>query len=104
MAVVKSGTTISHQSMHLLHCLFFYCAFYRFSVSCMHVYGAFNMVADVLSRDNFEVVHSFLPQASLECIPTSIVELLVTTRPDWGFPAWTDLFTYLLARELQTPR
>ena len=51
-----------------------------------------------------DVVHSFLPQASLECIPVTIVELLVTTRPDWGFPFWMDLFTRSLAGELQTPR
>ena len=104
VSVIKSGTTSSQQSMHLLRCLFFYCAFYRFSVSCVHVPGALNTVADALSRDNFDVVHSFLPQASLEHVPAAIVELLVTTRPDWGSPAWTDLFTRSLARELQTPR
>ena len=76
VSVIKSGTTGSQQSMQLLRCLFFYCAFYRFSVSCVYV------------------VHCFLPQASLECIPAAIVELLVTTRPDWGSPAWTDLFTH----------
>ena len=51
VSVIKSGTTSSQQSMHLLRCLFFYCAFYRFSVSCMHVPGALNTVADALSRD-----------------------------------------------------
>ena len=51
-------------------------------MSCVHVPGAFNMVVDSLSRDNFDVVHSFLPQASLKCVPVVIVELLVTTRPD----------------------
>ena len=73
-------------------------------MSCVHVPGALNTVADALSRDNFDVVHSFLPQDSLERVPAAIVELLVTTRPDWGSPAWTDLFTRSLARELQTPR
>ena len=53
MAVVSAGTTSSQQSMHLLRCLFIYCAFYRFCVSCVHVAGAFNTVVDSLSRDNF---------------------------------------------------
>ena len=75
----------------------FYCAFYRFSMSCVHVPGALNTVADALSRDNFEVVYCCLPQASLECVPAAIVELLVTTRPDWWSPAWTDLFTRSVA-------
>ena len=94
VSVIKSVTTSSQQSVHLLSYLFFYCAFYTFCVSCVHVPGAFNTVVDSLSRD---IVHSFLPQASLECIPAAIVELLVTTRPDWGSAAWTDLFTHSLA-------
>ena len=53
VSVIKSVTTSSQQSMHLLRCLFFYCAFCRFCVSCVHVPGAFKMVVDSLSRDNF---------------------------------------------------
>ena len=52
VSVIKSVTTSSQQSMHLLRCLFFYCAFCRFCVSCVHVPGAFNTVVDSLSRDN----------------------------------------------------
>ena len=52
-SVIKSGSTSSQQSMHLSRCLFFYCAFYRFSVSCVHIPRALNTVADALSRDNF---------------------------------------------------
>ena len=66
-------------------------------MSCVHVPGAFKTVVDSLSRDNFDVVHSFLLQASLECVPAAIVDLLATTRPDWWSPAWTDLFTRSLA-------
>jgi len=75
----------------------------RFSMSCVHFPGAVDTVADALSRDNFDVVHSFLPQGSPECVPAAIVELLVTTRPDWGSSAWMDLFTRSLAGVLQTP-
>ena len=49
VSVIKSGTTRSQQTMHPLHCLFFYCTFYRFSVSCVHVPRAFNTVAEALS-------------------------------------------------------
>jgi len=73
-------------------------------MSCVHVPGAVNTVADALSRDNFDMVPSFLSQASLECVPAAVVELLVTTKPDWGSPAWTNVFTHLLAGMLQTIR
>ena len=103
-SVILSGTTSSQQSMHLLRCWCFYCSFYRFSVSCVHVLGALTMVADARLRDNFEVVHSCFPQASVKHVSAAIVELLVTTRLNWGSPAWMDLFTRSLAGELETLR
>ena len=75
--ILKSRTTTSILSMHLLHCLSFYCAFYSFSMSCVHIPGVENIVADALSRDNLTLVSSVLPQASLEHIPSPIVELLI---------------------------
>ena len=51
---------------HLLHCLSFYCAFYSFCMSCVHIPGADNGVADALSWDNTTSVSFLLPQALLE--------------------------------------
>jgi len=81
--------------------LILYSAFYRFSISCVNVPEAAKTVTDALYRDNFYVVH---PHASLECAPVAKLELLVTTRPNWWSPAWTNLFTRLLAGALQTSR
>ena len=58
----------------------------------MHIPGVDTVVADTQSRDNLTLVSSLLPQASLEHIPSPIVEQLITTRPDWGSPTWIDLF------------
>ena len=103
VSIFKSRTTTSVLSMHLLHCLSFYCAFYSFSMSCVHIPGVENVVADALSRDNLTLVSSLLPQASLEHILSPIVELLITTRPDWGSPTWIDLFVGSLTVGLRTP-
>ena len=101
--ILKSRTTTSLLSMHSLRCLSFYCAFYSFSMSCVHIPGVENVVADVLSQDNLTLASSLLPQASLEHIPSPIVELLITTRPDWGSPTWIDLFVGSLTGGLRTP-
>ena len=103
VSILKSRTTTSVLSMHLLRCLSFYCALYSFSMSCVHILGVENVVADALSRDNLTLVSSVFPQALLKHIPSPIVELLITSRPDWGLPTWIDLFVGSLTGGLQTP-
>ena len=85
--------------MHLLRCISFYGALYSFRVSCVHVPGAINDAADVLSRDNMITISALLPQVVAVPVPPPLVGLLVSVRPDWGAQAWTDLFIRSLSRE-----
>ena len=106
MAVVSSlqtGTAKSPQLMHLLRCFAFYSAYYRFHSSCVHVPGAMNTAADALSRNNMTLFLSLAPQAQRCPIPSPLIELLITTRPDWGSPAWTQLFLLSLTEGLPDP-
>ena len=103
VSIVNSKTAKTPQLMHLLRCFAFYCAYYRFHISCVHVPGAMNTAADALSRNNLKLFSTLAPQA-LRCpIPVLLVELLVTTRPDWGSPAWTQLFVRSLTKVLPDP-
>ena len=93
MAVVSILCTKTAKSppplMHLLRCLSFYCALYCINVSCVHVPGAINAAADALSHNKLQLFSSLVPQALPFPIPASLV---VTSRPDWGSQAWTELF------------
>ena len=103
VAILNSKTAKSPLLMHLLRCFSFYCAYYRFHTSCVHVPGAMNTAADALSRDNLTLFSFLVPQAPCYPIPSSMVELLITTRPDWGSPAWTQLFVHSLTRASPNP-
>ena len=92
VSILSTKTAKSPHLMHLLRCFSFYCAFYCINVSCVHVPGAMNAAADALSRNKLPLFSSLVPQALPFPIPASLVELLVTSRPDWGSQAWTELF------------
>ena len=92
VSILSIRTAKSPHLMHLLRCFSFYCAFYCVNVSCVHVPGAMNAAADALSRNKLPLFSSLVPQALPFPIPASLVGLLVTSRPDWGSQAWTELF------------
>ena len=101
VSILNTKTSKAPQVMHLPRCFSFYCAFYCafycFRVSCMHVPGAINAAADALSHNNLPLF-SLVPQACQYAIPTALVELLITSIPDWGLPAWTQQFIRSLAK------
>ena len=98
VSILNMKTSKAPQLMHLLRCFSFYCAFYGFHVSCIHVAGAMNPAVDALSRNNLLLFSSLVPLACQYAIPTALVELLITSRPDWGSQAWTRLFVRTLAK------
>ena len=83
---------------HLLRCFYFYTSFSQFSYTAEHIPGILNTAADALSRDNFTLFSSLLPQASRVAIPQPVIEMLVTQRPDWGSVSWISLFAGTLTR------
>lgn len=100
VAVLNSGTARSPLLMHLLRCFSFYSAYYGFHFSAKHVPGVLNTAADALSRDKLRLFHSLTPQAQQWIIPSALLELLITTRPDWGSHDWTRLFSCSLTEVL----
>ena len=108
MAVVdllKTRTSRDPLLMHMLRCLAFYAAYYRFQLTAAHIPGVLNTAADALSRNNISLFHSLVPQSQQVSLPQAAVDLIVNSRPDWGSQAWTHLFTHSLTRESpQQPR
>jgi hypothetical protein len=102
MAVVdllKTHTSQDPLLMHMLRCLAFYAAYYRFQITAAHIPGILNTAADALSRNNISLFHSLVPQSQQVSPPQAAVDLIVTGRPDWGSQAWTHLFKHSLIRE-----
>ena len=95
VALINSGSSRENSLMHLMRCLTFIMAKYNFVVSGAHIRGIHNDLADALSRNNSHYFLSHCPQAqaSPTGVPTELVELLVTSRPDWVSPHWTKLWS-----------
>ena len=89
--------------MHLLRCLSFYAAYYRFTFEAAHIPGIQNVAADAISRNNIPLFLSLQPQATQVTVPRPIMELLVTKQPDWGSHTWTHLFKASLTEGLPNP-
>ena len=97
--VLRSRTSRDDLLMHLLRCLVFYAAYFRFDFVSDHIPGTRNTAADAISRNNLPLFHSLVPQISQQVIPQSVLDLLVIRRPGWGSRDWTELFAHSLSRE-----
>ena len=86
--------------MHLLRCLTFYSAYFRFTMKATHIPGTLNTAADAISHNNIPLFLSLVRHTQQFAIPQPLVDLLVTRRPDWGSQAWTHLFVNSLSRDL----
>ena len=73
---------------HLLRCLCFYAALFRFEFSASHIAGQQNMAADALSRDNLDLFSLLYPQVPHSPVPQVIHRLLLHSPPDWSSQAW----------------
>lgn len=103
MAVVSIlNTRTSHDRllMHLVCCLTFYAAYFRFHVQAAHIPGVLNTAADAISQNNIPLFLSLVPHTQQVPIPQTLVDLLVTHRPNWGSQAWTRLLANSLNRAL----
>ena len=94
VAVVNSGYSKDPQIMHLVRRLFFVLATWDISLYSHHIAGVLNTVADAISRNNIPLLYSKVPGADPmpTTIPAELVELLVTSQPDWTLPSWGNLF------------
>ncbi len=82
--ILKSRTSKDQLLAHLLHCLVFYAAFYHFDFAAVHIPGVLNVAADAISWDRISHFTTLIPQVPQVAIPESVLELLITKKPDWG--------------------
>ena len=94
VAAVNSGYSKVQAIMHLLRCLFYVRARFKFYLRAVYIPGEYNVLADAISRDNLDLLFSQVPQAATSRIvlPPQLSALLVHSRPDWTSPHWTQLF------------
>ena len=107
MAVVEllnSCTSHDLLLMHMLRCLVFYSAYYRFQITAEHIPGILNTAADAISRNNISLFQSLVPQTPPVALPQTMVDLIVNNRPDWGSHRWTHLFTSSLIKDSPLPQ
>ncbi len=104
MAVVhslKKGSAKDPHLSHLLRCLFFLEAHFRFEHRADHIPGKLNVAADALSRNDVTTFFSLAPQVHHPLgskVPPSLVELLDNQGLNWIFPRWKVLLQDTLDR------
>ena len=91
VSVLQTRASKNTLLMHLLCCFSFYSAYFHFQYSAKNVSGVQNVAADALSHNKLSLFFSVTPQMP-QLVPPSLLKLLVTIRPDWGSPSWTQLF------------
>lgn len=92
--ILNNGTSRNSEAMHLVRCLAFILARLQLSVLAEHIPGIHNTLADALSRNNLPTFRSLFPQADDHPIhiAEALVDLLITSRPDWTSQYWTNLW------------
>ena len=95
VTILSSGTSRDNLVMHLIRCLVFIAAKFNFIFSASHIPGIRNILADALSRNNAALFFTHVPQASSTqfAIPPELVDLLITSKPDWTSALWTNLWS-----------
>ena len=94
VVVVNSGYSKDPQIRHLVRYLFFVLVAWDISLYSHHIAGVLNTVVDAVSRGNIPPLFLKVPDADPmpTMIPAELVELLVTSQPDWTLPSWGHLF------------
>ena len=100
VGILSTRTARSPLQMHLLRCFSFFVAVFGLNYSISHVPGPMNDAADALSRNNVPYFLSLYPQTPQVAVPTTLLNLLILTKPDWGSTDWTSLFIRSLATVL----
>ena len=84
---------------HLLQCLFFLQAHFKFELSASYIPGKQNKAADTLSRNHrLSVFLSLYPQAhtSPSTLPQALLNLILVPPPPWTSSRWAQLFRNIL--------
>ena len=102
---IRSRHSRHPHMMHLLRCLFFLEARCQLDLSCVHVPGVLNDLADDLSRDRLSSFLHKVPSANHypTPIPQQLIDLLMDPSGNWLSPTWTSLFNSTANRGWQSP-
>ena len=96
VSILHSQSARGGIALHLLHCFYFYTAFFQFDYSTKHVPGVLNTAADAISGNHMALFSSPVPQATQSCVPIPLLDLLINLQPHWGSTRWTSLFVTTL--------
>ena len=95
VTAINKGSAKAPIVMHLLRCLWFFCAYFNITLTASHIPGVANTLADQLSRNHmvefFKSCHdaSTLPTP----LPPPVLENVSPEGPDWTSPFFSKLFT-----------
>ena len=80
--------------MQLLHCLWFFTAYFDITLMASHIPGACNTTADQLSRNCMTSFFTMNPDVSrvLVPFPNTISQLITPDEPDWTSLDFCELF------------
>ena len=97
---INCGTSRSPSVMRLIRCLFFYCAYYQFTMAAVHLQGSCNRAADAISRNNIPLFRSLRPQAlpSPDPVPRELRRLCMKSNDNWTSRHWRRWFASTLIR------
>lgn len=82
-------TVFNKEAMHVLRCLSFILAKFQLTIIAEHnIPGAYNDIADALSRNELALFRSLLPQARAQPIPIPkpLLDLVISDRLNWTSP------------------
>ena len=96
VAVIQRKSAKHPLLLHLLHCLYFYAAYFQFFYNTQHVPGVTNVAADSLSRNNMLLFNSLVPQASRTDVGQKVIDLLISQQLNWGSQDWIALLRAIL--------
>ena len=84
---------------HLIRCLFFFEAHFRFQYQAEHIPGVNNTAADALSRGKRELFVSVFPQAQSvpTTVPAPLLSLLLDDSVAWTSSHWRTSFSSILS-------
>ena len=105
VSALSTRSTRDPHMAHLLRCLFFFEAHFRFEHRAQHIAGKLNLAADALSRNRLSDYFCLCPQApqSPTPVPSSLKELMMDKSLNWTSPRWRSLFENIL-REVSPVR
>lgn len=84
VAAINKGSAKTPIVMHLLRCLWFFCAYFDITLTASHIPGAINTLADQLSRNKMlDFFKTSLEASKLPTpLPPSVLEIVSPEGPD----------------------